>query len=113
MSSISEEDDQSESAQWRAPPLRAAANPRDIESPETKPYLNLYGRMGRDGEWRNYAIDFLRTARCSGVRRASEAPIYRTEKDPRLARKQGMYSVNTATGRDPAPWPTSSNACCW
>ena len=31
-------------------------------------------------------------------RRAAEVPIYRIEKDPRLARKQGAYSVITATG---------------
>jgi Protein of unknown function (DUF2794) len=34
----------------------------------------------------------------SVFRRASEVPLYRIEKDPRLARKQGMYSVISATG---------------
>jgi hypothetical protein len=34
----------------------------------------------------------------SVFRRASEVPIYRIEKDPRLSRKQGMYSVISATG---------------
>ena len=54
--------------------------------------LNLYGRMVSDGEWRDYAIDFLRDRAVFSVfRRASEMPIYRIEKDPRLARKQGMY----------------------
>ncbi len=61
--------------------------------------LNLYGRMVSDGEWRDYAIDFLRDRAVFSVfRRASEMPIYRIEKDPRLARKQGMYSVISATG---------------
>ena len=61
--------------------------------------LNLYGRMVADGEWRDYAIDFLRDRAVFSVfRRASEVPIYRIEKDPRLARKQGMYSVISATG---------------
>jgi Protein of unknown function (DUF2794) len=61
--------------------------------------LNLYGRMVADGEWRDYAIDFLRDRAVFSVyRRASEVPIYRIEKDPRLARKQGIYSVITATG---------------
>ena len=32
-------------------------------------------------------------------RRASEVPIYRIEKDPKLARKQGAYSVISATGQ--------------
>jgi Protein of unknown function (DUF2794) len=61
--------------------------------------LNLYGRMVADGEWRDYAIDFLRDRAVFSVfRRASEVPIYRIEKDPRLVRKQGMYSVISATG---------------
>ena len=51
------------------------------------------------GEWRDYAIDFLRDRAVFSVfRRASEVPIYRIEKDPRLARKQGAYSVISATG---------------
>ena len=61
--------------------------------------LNLYGRMVADGEWRDYSIDFLRDRAVFSVfRRASEVPIYRIEKDPRLARKQGVYSVISATG---------------
>ncbi|WP_426422019.1 DUF2794 domain-containing protein [Bradyrhizobium genosp. A] len=61
--------------------------------------LNLYGRMVADGAWRDYAIDFLKDRAVFSVyRRASEVPIYRIEKDPRLARKQGMYSVISATG---------------
>lgn len=61
--------------------------------------LNLYGRMVADGEWRDYAIDFLRDRAVFSVfRRSSEMPIYRIEKDPKLTRKQGMYSVISATG---------------
>jgi Protein of unknown function (DUF2794) len=61
--------------------------------------LNLYGRMVANGEWRDYAIDFPgERAVFSVFRRASEIPIYRIEKDPRLARKQGIYSVISATG---------------
>ena len=61
--------------------------------------LNLYGRMVADGEWRDYAIDFLKDRAVFSVfRRSSEVPIYRIEKDPRLARRQGMYSVISATG---------------
>src|SRR3954462_8415519 len=62
--------------------------------------LNLYGRMVADGEWRDYAIAFLKDRAVFSVfRRASAVPIYRIEKDPRLARKQGIYSVSSATGR--------------
>ena len=61
--------------------------------------LNLYGRMVAAGEWRDYAMDFLKERAVFSVyRRASEYPLYRIEKTPRLARKQGAYSVVTATG---------------
>ena len=62
--------------------------------------LGLYGRMVAAGEWRDYAIDFLKDRAVFSVfRRASEVPIYRIEKDPRLARKQGIYSVISASGQ--------------
>jgi hypothetical protein len=86
---------------------RAAANHVTGSSPnrvtfnrlELHRILNLYGRMVADGEWRDYAIDFLKDRAVFSVfRRSSEMPIYRIEKDPRLARKQGMYSVISATG---------------
>ena len=61
--------------------------------------LGLYGRKVAAGEWRDYAIDFLKDKAVFSVfRRASEVPIYRIEKDPRLARKQGAYSVVSAGG---------------
>src|SRR5258708_32012733 len=44
--------------------------------------LRLYGRMVAAGEWRDYAIDFLRDRAVFSVfRRTSEVPIYRIEKD--------------------------------
>jgi len=61
--------------------------------------FNLYGRMVAAGEWRDYAIDFLRDRAVFSVfRRASEVPIYRIEKNPKLTRRQGAYSVISATG---------------
>ena len=61
--------------------------------------LGLYGRMVAAGEWRDYGIDFLKDRAVFSVfRRSSEMPIYRIEKDPRLARRQGAYSVISATG---------------
>ena len=61
--------------------------------------FDLYGRKVAAGEWRDYAIDFLKDRAVFSVfRRASEVPIYRIEKDPRLARKQGIYSVISASG---------------
>ncbi|MGI9378633.1 MAG: DUF2794 domain-containing protein [Methyloligellaceae bacterium] len=61
--------------------------------------LNIYGRNVSLGDWRDYAIDMLRDRAVFSIfRRASETPIYRIEKNPKLARKQGMYSVITPTG---------------
>src|SRR5438477_12738071 len=61
--------------------------------------LSLYGRKVAAGEWRDYALDFLRDRAVFSVfRRASEVPIYRIEKNMRMARKQGAYSIISATG---------------
>jgi hypothetical protein len=61
--------------------------------------FGLYGRKVAAGEWRDYAIDFLKDRAVFSVfRRASEVPIYRIEKNPKLARRQGVYSVISATG---------------
>lgn len=66
---------------------------------ELSELLNLYGRMVAAGEWRDYAIDFLKDkAQFSVYRRSSEVPLYRIVKEPALARKQGAYSVVAATG---------------
>jgi hypothetical protein len=100
MSLISEDADPSEQRAVARPaaatslPARVTFNRLELHR-----ILNLYGRMVADGEWRDYAIDFLKDRAVFSVyRRASEVPIYRIEKDPRLARKQGMYSVISATG---------------
>ncbi len=56
--------------------------------------LRLYGRKVAEGEWRDYAIDHLDTMAVFSIfRRTAEAPLYRIEKNPKLANKQGAYSV--------------------
>jgi Protein of unknown function (DUF2794) len=61
--------------------------------------FDLYGRKVASGEWSDYAIDFSpQKAVFSIYRRAAEYALYRIEKYPKLARKQGLYSVVTATG---------------
>ncbi|HXW41902.1 MAG TPA: DUF2794 domain-containing protein [Xanthobacteraceae bacterium] len=61
--------------------------------------LRLYGRKVAAGEWRDYAIDFLKDRAVFSVfRRASEIPIYRIEKNAKLDRRQGAFSVISATG---------------
>ncbi len=70
-----------------------------FERRELNRILDLYGRKVADGEWRDYAIDFTRDRAVFSIfRRASEIPIYRIEKAPKLARRQGAYSVISATG---------------
>jgi hypothetical protein len=51
------------------------------------------------GEWRDYAIDWLKDVAIFSVyRRTSEVPLFRIEKRPKLRNRQGAYSVITATG---------------
>jgi hypothetical protein len=66
---------------------------------ELRDIFDLYGRMVAAGEWRDYAIDFTsQKAVFSIYRRTAEFPLYRIEKNPKAARKQGAYSVIAATG---------------
>ena len=56
--------------------------------------LRVYGRMVAAGEWRDYAIDGLKEAAVFSIfRHASESPLYRVEKRPALARRQGAWAV--------------------
>ena len=65
-----------------------------FERRELERLLRLYGRMVAQGEWRDYAIDGLGDRAIFSVfRRASEEPLYRIEKRPGLARKQGAWAV--------------------
>lgn len=67
---------------------------------ELRTIFNLYGRRVAEGEWRDYALDFRRDKAVFSIyRRASEMPLYRIEKDPKLARRQGAYAVIAASGQ--------------
>jgi len=81
-------------------PLRASqATKVSFDRSELRLILNLYGRKVAEGEWRDYAIDFLKDMAVFSVfRRTSEMPLYRIVKNPALARKQGAYSVTTTGG---------------
>lgn len=66
---------------------------------ELREIFNLYGRKVANGEWRDYAIDFAaQKAVFSVYRKATEYALYSIEKQPALARRQGLYSVITTTG---------------
>ena len=62
--------------------------------------LNVYGRHVAVGEWRDYSIAHDRD-RCifAVFRRAAEGALYRIVKEPRLARKQGAFSILGSNGR--------------
>jgi hypothetical protein len=76
------------------PPTQIAFNRQELHD-----IFDLYGRMVAAGEWRDYALDFTsHKAVFSIYRRTTEFPLYRIEKNPKTARKQGAYSVVTATG---------------
>src|SRR3569832_1505800 len=61
--------------------------------------LTVYGRMVAAGEWRDYALDFLEDVAVFSIfRRASEVPLFRIEKRPKLRARQGQYSVVAAGG---------------
>src|ERR1700748_2639381 len=90
-----------EPSTWRGGEMRAPAPASKVtfNRRELDRILSLYGRKVAAGEWRDYAIDFLKDRAVFSVfRRASEMPVYRIEKSPKLARRQGAYSVISATG---------------
>ena len=77
----------------------APANQVTFSRHELNRILDLYGRKVAAGEWRDYAIDFFKDRAVFSVfRRTSEVPLYRIEKNSKLGRRQGAYSVISATG---------------
>ena len=73
--------------------------PVTFQRRELDQILRLYGRMVAANEWRDYAIDHLSDRAVFSVfRRTSETPLFSITKNPSLARRQGMWSVTTATG---------------
>lgn len=73
--------------------------PTTFNRQELSAILAVYGRKVAAGEWRDYSIDIGRDKAVFSIyRRTSEYPLYRIEKTPRLARKQGAYSVVAPAG---------------
>ncbi len=77
-----------------------AAPPVHFTRSELDAILNVYGFFVAAGEWKDYAIDGLKDRAVFSIfRRASEAPLYSIEKQPKLRDKQGAYCVLTASGQ--------------
>jgi hypothetical protein len=78
---------------------RTTAEPVTFQRRELDLILQVYSRMVAEGHWRDYAIDHLRDrAVFSAFRRSSEVPLYRIEKDPSRARKQGAFAIISGAG---------------
>lgn len=61
--------------------------------------LNIYGRMLGLGIARDYAIDHMKDRAVFSIfRRTSETPLYRIEKNPKNANRQGAWSVMSTDG---------------
>ncbi len=62
--------------------------------------LGTYGMGVANGEWRDYAIDYLSDAAVFSIfRRSAEFPIYRIEKRPKLAQRQGAFQILSPSGQ--------------
>lgn len=78
----------------------SSKRPVCFDRAELNTILNVYGRRVAAGEWRDYALDMEKDRAVFSIfRRSSEMPIYRIEKNPKLARRQGAYSVISASGQ--------------
>ncbi|MCC7266612.1 MAG: DUF2794 domain-containing protein [Caulobacteraceae bacterium] len=65
-----------------------------FERRELERLLRLYGQQVAAGEWRDYAIAGLSDSAVFSIfRRTAEAPLYKIEKRPALARRQGAWAV--------------------
>jgi hypothetical protein len=83
-------------------PFPNAAAPQMVHFHRTElsVILPLYGRMVAAGEWRDYGMSSFREAAIFSVfRRTAEHPIYRIEKRPKLAQRQGQYCVLAMDGQ--------------
>ncbi len=95
-----------------ASPERAAPEQVFFDRHELNQILRIYGRMVAAGEWRDYAVAGGPEAAVFAIyRRTAEAPVYRIEKRPSLARRQGAFAVigegASCSGADTAlSWPS-------
>lgn len=73
--------------------------PVGFDRNELSQLLRVYGFRVASGEWRDYAIDMLKDRAVFSVfRRSSEMPLYMIEKNPKLRKKQGAWSIINANG---------------
>ena len=84
--------------------LQSSQNPKPVEMVSFNRYdidilMQFYSKRVGTGEWRDYAMDMLKDRAIFSVfKRASEVPIYTVHKTPKLANKQGEWSLLNANG---------------
>ncbi|GLQ07971.1 DUF2794 domain-containing protein [Sneathiella chinensis] len=67
---------------------------------ELSQILQVYGQMVAKAEWRDYAIGHDRHSCVFAIyHRTTEKPVYRIAKEPKLANRQGAFSVLSQNGR--------------
>lgn len=77
------------------PPATVRFNRKELQT-----ILNVYGHHVADGDWKDYAMDFLKDrALFSIYRNHSERPLYVIEKNPKLRERQGQYLLISQHGR--------------
>ncbi|MBY0422515.1 MAG: DUF2794 domain-containing protein [Parvularculaceae bacterium] len=85
--------------QHARPPIGAADPVVVFTRAELARILSVYGQFVAAGEWRDYGLDHCSDRAVFSVfRRAAETPVYRIEKHPRLADRQGAYMVVAMSG---------------
>lgn len=84
----------------QSPPVRPVQPIVAFDRRELMQILSVYGRKVGRGEWRDYAMDFLKDrALFSIYARVSERPLFVVEKNPKLRNRQGQYLVSNQEGR--------------
>jgi hypothetical protein len=83
------------------PRMKRATSPTvHFDRRELDRLLQLYGFFVASGDWKDYAIDDLPDRAVFSVfRRATEAPLYRIEKQPKMHKRQGQWSVVSMAGQ--------------
>jgi hypothetical protein len=82
------------------PPARPTQPVVAFDRRELMQILSVYGRKVGAGEWRDYAMDFLKDrALFSIYARVSERPLFVVEKNPKLRNRQGQFTVTNQQGR--------------
>ena len=83
----------------QAQPARSVPAIVTFDRRELMQILSVYGRKVGQGEWRDYAMDFLKDRAVFSIyARVSERPLYVVEKNPRLRNRQGQYMVSNQQG---------------